>query len=126
VLKAAPDTLRWKLLIRVPGFVREKDLSVATAALAARGRGASPRVRLERIEEGRCVQALHVGPYATEPTTLERMTAFAHGEGLALRGRHHEIYLSDPRRVEPARLRTILRARVKGAGRAPGRTLRKA
>ena len=58
------------------------------------------------------VQMLHVGPYDEEPRTVAQMRAFAEAEGLAFRGRHHEIYLSDPRRVEPERLKTILRMPV--------------
>jgi len=55
------------------------------------------------------VQALHVGAYADEPLTIAKMDTFARERHLRYRGRHHEIYLSDPRRVPPSRLRTILR-----------------
>ncbi len=68
---------------------------------------------LETIEEGRVVQALHVGPYATERSTIERMLAFAHDRGLTVSGRHHEVYLSDPRRVAAERLKTVLRMPVR-------------
>ena len=68
---------------------------------------------METLEEGRCVQMLHVGPYADEPASVARMEAFAKEQGLRFRGRHHEIYLSDPRRVPPERLRTILRYPVR-------------
>ena len=63
-------------------------------------------------EEGTCVQALHVGPYDREQTTLDAMAELWKAEGLKPRGEHHEIYLSDPRRVEPAKLKTILRQPV--------------
>lgn len=100
----------WKLMIRVPEFVGEPDLAEAVAALKKKGKGPDvARVRLETIDEGRCVQMLHVGPYATEDVTIEAMTAFVKDQGLSPRGLHHEIYLSDPRRVAPERLRTILR-----------------
>ncbi len=106
----------WKLLLRVPNFVRRRDLSAAAQALAARGRGQGAReVALEQLKEGRCVQALHVGPYDTEHETIEHMARAARAHGLALHGRHHEIYLSDPRRVPPERLRTILRHPVRAA-----------
>ncbi len=108
--------MTWKLLLRVPNFVRRRDLPGAVAALERRGRlGAAAGVRLEDLREGRCVQALHVGPYASEPETLERMARAASAHGLAFHGRHHEIYLSDPRRVAPERLRTILRQPVRAA-----------
>jgi hypothetical protein len=71
------------------------------------------RVKLERIDEGRCVQVLHVGPYADEPETIAAMKAFADEHSLTCHGLHHEIYLSDPRRVPPQRLRTILRQPVR-------------
>jgi hypothetical protein len=106
----------WKLLMRVPNFVRKRDLEPAVRALEAKGRaGAAGEVRIEELREGRCVQALHVGPYATEPETLDRMRRVAADLGLAFRGRHHEIYLSDPRRVAPERIRTILRMPVRAA-----------
>jgi len=124
---------RWKLLIRVPGFVTTADVRRARAALAAKGRAAGD-VGLERFAEGRAVQVLHVGPYADEPETLARLEAFAREQGLAFDGAHHEIYLSDPTRTAPAKLRTILRHAVRGrpprsprprGGTAPGRTRRK-
>lgn len=106
----------WKLLMRVPNFVKGRALEPAALTLEAKGRAAGAReVRLEELREGRCVQALHVGPYATEPKTIDRMRRAAADLGLAFHGRHHEIYLSDPRRVAPERLRTILRMPVRAA-----------
>jgi hypothetical protein len=104
----------WKLLIRTPEFVTQEDLSSAHKVLSAKGKGPEvARVLLETIEEGLCVQMLHVGPYADEPATLAEMERFAGENGLAFAGRHHELYLSDPRRVPPERLRTILRMPLK-------------
>jgi hypothetical protein len=107
------QTWRWKAMIRVPTFVAARDLLAARRSLAARGRPLEARVRLETLREGRCVQMLHRGPYRAEHTTIGAMVAFARSRGLRPRGRHHEIYLSDPRRVAPARLRTILRQPVR-------------
>jgi hypothetical protein len=107
-LSAPKTSWRWKLLIRVPGSVTAAALTRALATLRAKGRPSGP-VKLETLREGPAVQALHVGPYGDEPKTLEKMDAFARDRRLAYRGKHHEIYLSDPRRVPPARLRTILR-----------------
>lgn len=107
------NTWNWKLIIRVPDFITAADLKSAVAALKQKGKGDLPqKVRLETIKEGRSVQALHVGPYAAEPETVERMRTFAEASGLAFHGTHHEIYLSDPRRVAPERLKTILRMPV--------------
>lgn len=65
------------------------------------------------FEEGLCMQTLHIGPYATEPATVERMQAFAQENGYRDRvgpnGKHHEIYLGDPRKADPSKLKTVLR-----------------
>lgn len=103
-------TMEWKLLIRVPAYVGARDLKNAVAALTKKGKDAEvDQLRLETLKEGKCVQVLHVGPYDAERETIARMEAFAKENGLAFRGLHHELYLSDPRRVPPERLRTILR-----------------
>lgn len=70
-------------------------------------------VKLETIEEGLCAQMLHVGPYAEESKTIGMMKEFAEEKGLKFHGLHHEIYLSDPRRVPAQRLKTILRIPVR-------------
>lgn len=104
---------RWKLLIRTPDFITAADLKAAVKNLKQKGKGDLPtKVKLETIREGRTVQALHVGPYDTEGETVCRMAAYAEAEGLKFHGLHHEIYLSDPRRVPPERLKTILRQPV--------------
>jgi hypothetical protein len=108
------DKWNWKLLIRTPDFIGKSSLAEAIATLQAKNKGPEvAEVRLEKIGEGRCVQMLHVGPYDQEPETITRMAAFASENGLAFHGTHHEIYLSDPRRVAPERLRTILRQPVR-------------
>ncbi len=103
----------WKLMIRTPDFIKDKDLASAVAAVHKKGKAAPvERVKLERIEEGECVQMLHVGPYSQEEQTITMMQVFAAANDLRFRGPHHEIYLSDPRRVPPERLKTILREPV--------------
>lgn len=107
------DQWRWKLLIRTPDFIKSADLKKAVATLLKRGKPPQVNeVKLERIDEGRCVQMLHVGPYDRECETLKQMEAFAENKRLRLTGPRHEIYLSDPRRVPPERLKTILREPV--------------
>ena len=111
--KVPKDQWRWKLLIRTPDFVTKADLDRAAVTLLKRGKAAEIKeVKLERLDEGRCVQMLHVGPYEREHETIAKMKSFAEQKGLQLVGPHHEIYLSDPRRVPPGRLRTILRQPV--------------
>jgi hypothetical protein len=104
----------WKLLIRVPEFISEKDLKSAVDSLLKKGKDKRvSSVKLEALNEGSCVQVLHVGPYDQEAKTISKMRELAEGKGFAFEGRHHEIYLSDPRRVAPERLRTILRQPVR-------------
>ena len=111
--KIPKDEWQWKLLIRTPDFVGQSDRQQAVATLLKKGK---PReveeVKLEKLNEGQCVQMLHVGPYDRESETIALMQAFAESRGLKFAGAHHEIYLSDPRRVPPERLKTILREPV--------------
>ncbi|MGD2101619.1 MAG: GyrI-like domain-containing protein [Acidimicrobiia bacterium] len=67
------------------------------------------KLRLERWREGPSIQVMHIGPYSEEPATIRRMDDFAEEHGYRLHGRHHEIYLGDPRRAKPENLKTILR-----------------
>ena len=113
-LDASPQSWNWRLMIRVPDFITEKEVTAAIEKLLGKGK---PRevgeVRIEELIEGKCVQMLHVGPYDRERPTIAQMSAFAGQNGAKFHGLHHEIYLSDPRRVAPAKLRTILRHPVK-------------
>jgi hypothetical protein len=87
---------------------------LAAELLKEKGRDKGVKaVKLERIAEGKCVQMLHVGPYAAEGPTMDAMLAYAKEQGVRFTGRHHEIYLSDPRRTKPEKLKTILRHPVK-------------
>lgn len=115
-IRMPKSTWRWKLLIRVPTFVTARSVAAALKTLRAKGRPTAP-VKLETMREGRSVQALHVGAYRDEPATLDKMSVFARERHLRFRGKHHEIYLSDPRRVPPSRLRTILRHPVTAGAR---------
>ena len=105
----------WRLLVRVPATVRAAGVAAAAKAAAAKGPAAAQRVGLVRLDEGDCVQALHVGPYDREGATLRRLERHAEGIGLRHVGPHHEIYLNDPRRVAPSKVKTILRWPVAAA-----------
>jgi len=104
----------WTLLMAVPDWICEEHLDRVRQALAGTGR--APRldaVRLETFDEGLCVQTLHVGSYDAEGPVLATMHhEYIPAHGLRMVGRHHEIYLNDPRRTPPDRLRTILRQPV--------------
>ena len=66
-------------------------------------------LRLEVFDEGRAAQIMHIGPYADEAPTIEKLHAFIHDQGHSLRGKHHEIYIGDPNRSAPEKLKTIIR-----------------
>jgi hypothetical protein len=101
-------------MIRTPGFITEKELAATIEKLLAKDKPKEvASVKLEKLTEGKCVQILHVGSYDKEGATIAKMHAHAESKGLKFHGLHHEIYLSDPRRVAPAKLRTILRNPVR-------------
>lgn len=105
----------WTMMIRVPDQVTA-ELLEQVREQAGRKADVSPRladVRLDRYHEGLCAQVLHVGPYDQEGPTIEGLHAFIEAAGRHLSGDHHEIYLSDPGRTAPERLRTILRQPVR-------------
>lgn len=108
------DSWDWTMMIGQPDWIPSDLVGRALAGLA--GKKPLPALgllRFERFTEGRSVQILHLGPYDGEGPTLARLHGeFLPAHGLLPRGRHHEIYLSDPRRTEPNRLRTILRQPV--------------
>ena len=109
-----PAQWNWKFLIRTPDFVEDNELKTAAETLLKKGKEPEVRqVALEFLTEGMCVQMLHIGPYDKEGETVEQMEAFAKQQNMEFHGRHHDIYLSDPRRVPPERLKTILRHPVK-------------
>jgi len=104
---------RWTLMIMTPDWLGREHIEAARTAIARKG--AAPRleaVRHERLDVGLALQTLHIGPYDDEGPVIERMHGVAAERGLRLTGRHHEIYLGDPRRSAPERLRTILRQPV--------------
>jgi hypothetical protein len=108
----------WTLMIMQPDWI---DEDMFTAAVAQAGTKGSPArlgdLRLEPLSEGRCVQTLHVGTFDDEADVLARMhDEFIPDNGLRMVGKHHEIYLSDLRRVAPEKQRTILRQPVAGSG----------
>ena len=107
----------WTAMIMTPDWITGSMVDAAIEKVAAKDRPASlDKVRWETLSEGTCVQTLHLGPYDEEGPVLEEMhERFIPEHGLRMTGKHHEIYLGDPRRVEPAKLRTILRQPVMSA-----------
>lgn len=103
----------WTMMIAQPEWITADMVEEALTAAREKRLPALDLLRFERYAEGRSVQILHVGSYDDEAPTLERLhREFLPANGLTPTGRHHEIYLSDPRKTEPARLKTILRQPV--------------
>lgn len=107
-----PAAWRWTLLMPLPDEASEPEVEAARATAEARRTNGSPRVEVRTIAEGVVVEAMHVGPYATEPATIAAMHELAASVGLSPHGAHHEIYLGDPHRSKPENLRTVLRQPV--------------
>lgn len=108
------SALRWTALIALPEQVTaEMFRRVLPEVQKRKPLPALGRVRWEELAEGRCVQVMHVGPYSEEPATIDRLHRHAQANNYALTGRHHEIYLSDPRKTAPDKLKTVLRQPVR-------------
>lgn len=112
---AKKDNWSYTLMILQPDVIT-KDVFAEGLEQVRKKKGDSPvlsKLRLAYFEEGLCVQVMHIGPYATEPATIERMRAFAlengYRDNVGPNGRHHEIYLGDPRKAKPEKLKTVLR-----------------
>ena len=99
----------WKSMIRQPDFITQDLLDEIRPAVREKRGPAADDVALETFHEGLSAQILHVGPYSEEGPTGERLHTFIEEQGYRMRGRHHEIYLSNPQRAKPENLKTILR-----------------
>jgi hypothetical protein len=105
----------WTLMLMTPPWISPDDVAAARDSVAARKPPVrTGKVRVEVLDEGLCVQTLHVGSFDEEgPVLADLHDRYIPEHGLRMTGRHHEIYLSDPRRSAPGRLRTILRQPVR-------------
>jgi hypothetical protein len=100
----------WTVMIMQPDLVTADLVSAAVAEVQAKkDPPALSKMRFEPYEEGSAVQILHIGSFATEGATLSRMHDYITANGYELVGKHHEIYLSNPERTAPEKLRTVLR-----------------
>lgn len=111
------STFNWLSVIRLPDFVTQKDFDWAKKTAAAKKGLDCSRAELLMLEEGECVQIMHIGSYDDEPATIKLMDDFALANGYApdfsATRLHHEIYLSDPRKTSPEKLKTVIRHPVK-------------
>jgi hypothetical protein len=113
LLEGARDTWRWTLLMALPDEATPDEVDGAVAAGRVKVDPAlAPNLRVETFDEGRVAQLLHLGPYAAEKASIERLHAAIADSGLEPRGRHHELYMGNPATSAPERLKTILRQPV--------------
>ena len=112
--------LRWTAMIRVPDFVTKADFGWAVQQATAKKKQDFSKVEFITVEEGLCVQCMHLGSYDDEPATVALMDGFAADNGYDIdisdKRQHHEIYLSDPRKTAPEKLKTVIRHPVKKRG----------
>lgn len=107
------DEWKWTAMIAIPDIVTPESVAAVIAEMEEKkGLAAGEQVRLEVFEEGLSAQVMHLGPYAEEAPTIEMLHKFIADQGRTLRGLHHEIYLGDPRRSAPEKLKTIIRQPV--------------
>ena len=103
----------WTAMIMQPDWIDADMVERAKEAAAQKKElPALPKMRFETLAEGLAVQILYTGPYADEAPTIARLHTFIHENGYQRVGKHHEIYLSDPRRVAPEKLKTVIRQPV--------------
>ncbi|MCR5795436.1 MAG: GyrI-like domain-containing protein [Solobacterium sp.] len=113
------ENFSWISVIRLPDFVTPEDVEWAKREAAVKKKTDFSAVEFLSVEEGLCVQCMHLGPYDDEPATVERMHAFAEEQGyvpdISDKRLHHEIYLSDARKTAPEKLKTVIRHPIRKA-----------
>ncbi|MGQ0604189.1 MAG: GyrI-like domain-containing protein [Anaerolineales bacterium] len=101
---------QWTMMITQPEYVTAALFADTLHEVAEKKKlSALNRVRFERFAEGRAAQIMHLGPYSAEGPTVARLHDYIHQNGHTLRGKHHEIYLGDPRKTAPEKWRTVIR-----------------
>ena len=114
---AHKENFRWISVIRLPDFVTKKDFDWAVAEATRKKKADFSKVEFLTMEEGLCVQCMHTGSYDSEPATVQLMHEYVQNQGYELdfsdKRLHHEIYLSDPRKVDPDKNKTVIRHPVR-------------
>jgi hypothetical protein len=111
-----PENWKWTAMMMQPDHITDEMYQEALSDLRKKKPNpALDKLRLETFHEGLCIQIMHIGPYAEEPATIEKMEAFAQEYSYTFRGKHHEIYIGDPRRAKPENLKTVLRHPIQAA-----------
>jgi len=114
---AHKEDFRWYSVIHLPDFVTKEDFDWAVKEAARKKKKDFSKVEFFTYDEGICVQCMHIGPYDNEPATVGKMHRYMEEQGYVLditdRRMHHEIYLSDARKTDPAKLKTVIRHPIK-------------
>ena len=111
---ANKEKWKWTMMIRIPNHVKEAEIEKSVDLVKElKNPPALHKLRIENYHEGICVQIMYIGPYVEEHETIMKIHNHAQDEGYTLSGHHHEIYLSDPRRIAPEKLKTVLRQPIK-------------
>ena len=117
---AHKESFQWISCIHLPEFVTREEFDWAVAEATRKKKLDFSAVEFMELEEGLCVQCMHLGPYDDEPATVDAMHAYAESKGYMLdisdERRHHEIYLSDARRTAPEKLKTVVRHPIRRVG----------
>lgn len=108
------DAWKWILMIMQPQYVTEDLFDKAIIQVEIKKKlPAISRIRFQNLHEGLSAQIMHIGPYSDEAPTIEKLHDFIKENGYGFSGKHHEIYLSDPRKSSPQKMKTVLRQPIK-------------
>jgi len=108
------DIWKWTAMIMQPEYVTKDMFDKALEQVAKKKNPAAlSKVRFENFHEGLSAQIMHIGPYSAEGPTIEKIRDFIKEKGYKLNGKHHEIYLSDPRKTAPEKMKTVIRQAVR-------------
>jgi hypothetical protein len=107
------DEWKWTSMIMQPKYVTEDDYKAALEQVKKKNLPAIGKIRFECYHEGKAAQIMHIGPFSTEGSNVQRLHDAIKASGHQLIGKHHEIYLGDPRKTAPERLKTVLRQPMK-------------
>lgn len=107
---ARKDDWKWTMMMMQPDIITPDQVELARADLITKKNPvAASKIRFKPYHEGLCAQIMYFGPYADEGPTIQRLHDFISESGHQLRGKHHEIYIGDPRRTAPEKLKTVIR-----------------
>ncbi len=108
------DEWKWTAMIMQPKYVTAEDVKLAIEQTQKKkSLPARAKLRFESFHEGKAAEIMHIGPFSAEGPNIAKMHAFILGSGHALSGKHHEIYLNDPSKTAPEKLKTVLRQPMK-------------